>query len=173
MPEATAFVALGANLDQPAAHIERAADELDRLPGTRLLRLSSLYQSKPVGYVTQPDFINAVAALHTRLAPRELLDALLAIERRHGRRRAFKNAPRTLDLDLLLYDDLCLYEPGLCLPHPRMNERAFVLVPLLEIAPDIGIPGHGLARDCLAHIDIGALTLWPGTRQAPGCAAAR
>ncbi len=172
MPEATAFVALGANLDQPTAQIERAADEIDRLPGARLLRLSSLYRSKPVGYAAQPDFINAVAALRTRLTPRELLDALLGIELRHGRRRAFKNAPRTLDLDLLLYDDLCLHEPGLTLPHPRMSERAFVLVPLLEIAPDIGIPGQGPARDFLARIDRGDITPWPGARRAPGRAAA-
>jgi len=161
LPEATAFVALGANLDQPAAHIERAAGELDRLPGTRLARVSTLYRSRPIGYAAQPDFINAVAALRTRLAPRELLGMLLRIELRHGRRRAFKNAPRTLDLDLLLYDDLRLDEPGITLPHPRMSERAFVLVPLLEIAPDIGIPGHGLARDCLAHVDAAGVVPCP------------
>lgn len=140
-----AFVALGANLEDPASQVERAFPELARLPETRLVARSSLYLSKPVGYTDQPDFINAVAELETALTPRALLEALLAIEQRHGRRREFRNAPRTLDLDLLLYNGLIMHEPGLTLPHPRMHERGFVLLPLLEIAPDCRIPGIGPA----------------------------
>lgn len=147
-----AFIALGANLDDPAAQVERAFDELARLPDSNLLARSSLYLSKAEGYAAQPDFINAVALLSTRLAPRTLLAMLLDIETRHGRRREFKNAPRTLDLDLLLYDGLVLRETGLTLPHPRMTERAFVLQPLFEIAPDQRIPGHSSVAECLAAL---------------------
>lgn len=142
-----ATVGLGANLNDPAAQIEYAFAELDRLPGTRLVARSSLYASAPVGYLDQPDFVNAVAQVETSLAPRALLAALLDIEHRHGRERSFRNAPRTLDLDLLLYGDARFHEDGLTLPHPRMHERAFVLLPLLEIAPDALIPGIGRAAD--------------------------
>ncbi len=145
-----ATIGLGANLNDPAAQVEYALAELDRLPGTRLLARSSLYASAPVGYVDQPDFINAVAQVETDLAPRALLMALLDIEHRHGRARSFRNAPRTLDLDLLLYGDAHFHEEGLTLPHPRMTERGFVLLPLLEIAPEASIPGHGRAASWLA-----------------------
>ncbi|MHB0983551.1 MAG: 2-amino-4-hydroxy-6-hydroxymethyldihydropteridine diphosphokinase [Thiobacillus sp.] len=144
-----ATIGLGANLNDPAAQVEYALAELDRLPGTRLIARSSLYASAPVGYVDQPDFINAVAQVETDLAPRALLLALLDIEHRHGRERSFRNAPRTLDLDLLLYGDAHFHEDGLTLPHPRMCERGFVLLPLLEIAPDATIPGRGRAADWL------------------------
>ena len=147
-----AFIALGANLGDPATQVGRAFDELARLPETRLTARSALYLSKAVGYAAQPDFVNAVARVATRLAPRTLLEALLEIEARHGRRRDFKNAPRTLDLDLLLYDGLVLHEPGLTLPHPRMCERAFVLQPMSEIAPEQPIPGKGKVADCLARL---------------------
>lgn len=146
-----ATIGLGANLNDPAAQVEYALAELDRLPGIRLLARSSLYASAPVGYVDQPDFINAVAQVETDLAPRALLAALLDIEHRHGRERSFRNAPRTLDLDLLLYGDAHFHEDGLTLPHPRMTERAFVLLPLLEIAPGTMIPGRGRAADWLAR----------------------
>ena len=145
-----ATIGLGANLNDPAAQVEYALAELDRLPGTRLRARSSLYASAPVGYVDQPDFINAVAQVETELAPRALLDALLEIEHRHGRERSFRNAPRTLDLDLLLYGNAHFHEEGLTLPHPRMCERGFVLLPLLEIAPDTLVPGQGRAADWLA-----------------------
>ncbi len=145
-----ATLGLGANLDDPAAQVNAAIAELDRLPGTRLVARSSLVASSPVGYVDQPDFINAVAQVETALAPRALLNALLELEQRHGRVRSFHNAPRTLDLDLLLYGDARFHEDGLTLPHPRMTERAFVLLPLLEIAPHIVIPGLGRAADYLA-----------------------
>ncbi|MBT9539805.1 2-amino-4-hydroxy-6-hydroxymethyldihydropteridine diphosphokinase [Thiobacillus sp.] len=146
-----ATVGLGANLNDPAAQVEYALAELDRLPATRLLARSSLYASAPVGYVDQPDFVNAVAQIETALAPRALLAALLDIEHRHGRERSFRNAPRTLDLDLLLYGAAHFHEDGLTLPHPRMSERGFVLFPLLEIAPDAVIPGRGRAADWVAR----------------------
>lgn len=145
----TAFVGLGSNLDDPQNQILRALRALDGLPGTRVLAQSSLYRSAPVGFLEQPDFINAVAQLETVLAPRALLDALLELERERGRTREFRNAPRTLDLDILLYDDLRYHEHGLTIPHPQMHLRAFVLRPLLEIAPDCVIPGIGLAEDAL------------------------
>ncbi|MBA2351143.1 MAG: 2-amino-4-hydroxy-6-hydroxymethyldihydropteridine diphosphokinase [Burkholderiales bacterium] len=141
--EAQAFIALGSNLADPRTHIEQAFDDLRSLADSRFVRHSSLYRSAPVGYTDQPDFINAVAEIATTLAPQALLTALLDIEKRHGRVREFVNSPRTLDLDLLLYGDLSLNERGLILPHPRMHDRAFVLVPLAEIAPDTVIPGIG------------------------------
>ena len=148
-----ATVGLGANLNDPAAQVEYALAELDRLPDTHLVARSHLYASAPVGYVDQPDFINAVAQVETSLAPRALLAALLDIEHRHGRERSFRNAPRTLDLDLLLYGHAHFHEDGLTLPHPRMCERGFVLLPLLEIAPDTVIPGRGRAADWLGRCD--------------------
>lgn len=145
-----AYVGLGANLGEPRRQIEAAIEELKRAPGTNSVLVSSLYRSAPVGYLQQPDFLNAVAQLDTELAPGELLDRLQEMERRHGRDRPFPGAPRTLDLDLLLYGDRVLAGPRLTVPHPRMHERAFVLEPLTEIAPDIAIPGRGPARDLLA-----------------------
>jgi 2-amino-4-hydroxy-6-hydroxymethyldihydropteridine diphosphokinase len=144
-----ACVALGSNLDAPREQVARGMVEIGTLPETRLLKRSSLYRTAPVGFLEQPDFINAVVMVETALAPHALLDGLLAIERRHGRVREFLNAPRTLDLDVLLYGDLVLHEHGLTLPHPRMHERAFVLLPLAEIAPDAVIPGKGRVADLL------------------------
>jgi 2-amino-4-hydroxy-6-hydroxymethyldihydropteridine diphosphokinase len=142
-----AFVGLGSNLGDPVFQVTRALDALGGLPQTHVARRSSLYRSAPVGYLEQPDFINAVAQLETELAPRALLDTLLALEQECGRTREFCNAPRTLDLDVLLYDDLQHHEHGLTIPHPEMHRRAFVLLPLLEIAPDCVIPGIGKASD--------------------------
>jgi len=153
----TAFIALGANLDHPERQIEAGIRELAALPQTRVVRKSSLYRSAPVGYLDQPDFVNAVAQIETGLKPRELLAALLAIEHRHGRVRDFPNAPRTLDLDIALYGDLALHEHGLTIPHPRMHERAFVMVPLAEIAPDARIPGRGTARELLRNVDVSSV----------------
>lgn len=141
-----AYVGLGGNLDDPAARIRRAFQALAALPQTRLAACSSLYRTAPVGYLDQPDFINAVAVLETRLAPLALLDALLGLEVDAGRERSFRNAPRTLDLDLLVYGDLRLDDPRLVLPHPRMSGRAFVLEPLAEVAPELEIPGLGKVR---------------------------
>lgn len=148
----TAFIALGANLGQPARQIESAFIALDQLENTRLIARSDLYISQPDGYPEQPDYVNAVARIDTGLSPRRLLSGLLDIEHAHGRERTFRNAPRTLDLDILLYGDLKLDECGLHIPHPRMHERAFVLVPLAQLAPEHLIPGRGPIRDLLAAL---------------------
>ena len=143
------FVGLGSNLEDPRDQLLRAFTELDELPDTRLIARSSLYRSAPLGYPDQPEFVNAVAKIATTLTPQVLLQTLLKIEHRHGRERIFRNAPRTLDMDVLLYDDKQLHEHGLTIPHPQMHLRAFVLQPLLEIAPDAGIPGIGRAAMAL------------------------
>ncbi len=148
-----AFIALGSNLGEPAAQVNSGFAALGVLPASRVIARSSLYRSAPVGYADQPDFVNAVAAIETTLDPHVLLEALFAIERRHARVRRFPNAPRTLDLDLLLYGDLQLRERGLTIPHPRMHERAFVLLPLAEIAPHCVIPGRGRVSELLHAID--------------------
>lgn len=145
------FIGLGSNLQEPLGQLDRAFAAIANLPGTRLLQKSSLYRSAPVGCVDQPDFINAVAKIETSLPPQSLLQSLLQIEHMHGRERSFRNAPRTLDLDVLLYDDLQLHEHGLTIPHPQMHLRAFVLRPLLEIAADMVIPGVGRADQALAN----------------------
>jgi 2-amino-4-hydroxy-6-hydroxymethyldihydropteridine diphosphokinase len=142
------FIALGANLPSPAgppdATLAAAVERLASLG--RITARSSLYSTAPVGFADQPRFLNAVVALETSLAPHKLLDALLNIEHEFGRDRtaSIPNGPRTLDLDLLLYDDLVLSEIGLEIPHPRLAERAFVLVPLHEIAPHARDPRSGL-----------------------------
>lgn len=145
-----AYIGLGSNLDDPAAQLRAAAVELAALPDTRLAACSSLYASAPVGFRDQPDFVNAVCRLDTALAPERLMHELLAIERRRGRVRDRPGGPRTLDLDLLLYGDLGCQRPGLILPHPRLHERAFVLYPLREIAPELQVPGHGPVAALLA-----------------------
>ena len=145
-----AYVGLGANLGEPRRQLTEALIAMSGLPETRLEGHSSFYRTAPVGFEDQPEFLNAVAALDTRLAPGVLLEGLQGIERRHHRERSFPNAPRTLDLDLLLFGDEQIARPGLTVPHPRMHERAFVLAPLVEIAPDVAIPGRGRASDLLA-----------------------
>jgi 2-amino-4-hydroxy-6-hydroxymethyldihydropteridine diphosphokinase len=144
-----AYVGLGANLGEPRQQLEDALVAMGGLPHTRVAARSSFYRSAPVGYAAQPDFVNAVAVLDTALAPGVLLEGLQGIERRHGRERSFRDAPRTLDLDLLLYGDEQIARPGLTVPHPRMHERAFVLRPLAEIAPDARVPGRGRAVELL------------------------
>lgn len=145
-----AYVGLGANLGEPMRALSEAMLDLARLPGSTLTGRSSLYRCAPLGYTAQPDFINAVVGLETDLEAEPLLHQLQAIENRHGRERSFAGAPRTLDLDLLLYGARRIDSPRLSVPHPRMHERAFVLEPLSEIAPEVTIPGHGKARDLLA-----------------------
>ncbi|MET0208847.1 MAG: 2-amino-4-hydroxy-6-hydroxymethyldihydropteridine diphosphokinase [Burkholderiaceae bacterium] len=137
-----AYVGLGANLGDALATLRAAVAALDALPDTRRVALSSLYRTAPIDS-SGPDYLNAVAALDTALAPQALLAALQAIEQRHGRERPYRNAPRTLDLDLLLQGAARLDTPTLTIPHPRLHERAFVLVPLAEIAPDLVVPGVG------------------------------
>lgn len=144
-----AYIGIGSNLAQPRSQVERALDELGRLPRSRLVARSSLYRTAPVGHEAQPDFVNAVAALDTALNAQELLDELQSLEAAHQRARSFPNAPRTLDLDLLLFGAEHIAQPGLVVPHPRMHERAFVLEPLAEIAPEAEIPGRGRARELL------------------------
>lgn len=148
MPQA--FIGLGANLGDPRRQIRAGLAALDKIPATRIAGQSSFYLSAPLGYTEQPDYINAVAQIRTELAPRALLGALLEIERSLGRSRSHANAPRTLDLDLLLYDAMVIDEPGLHVPHPRMHTRAFVLAPLAQIAPGIQIPGLGPIAPLLA-----------------------
>jgi 2-amino-4-hydroxy-6-hydroxymethyldihydropteridine diphosphokinase len=155
---AAAYVALGSNLGDPVATVSAGIEELAMLPSTLLAGASSLYRTAPVGFEAQPEFVNAVAHVQTALAPRDLLDALLAIERSYGRVREQPNGPRTLDLDILLYGDLSIDEPGLTIPHPRMHERAFVMVPLAEIAPDVIIGGHGTAVEIACAIGTAGIT---------------
>ena len=157
-PAAIAFVGLGSNLADPLVQVRQALVELESIPGTWVTACSSLYRTSPIGYLEQPDFINAVASLQTTLKPQALLAALLAIENRHGRRRAVRNAQRTLDLDLLLYGEEVIDQDGLTLPHPRLHERAFVLAPLAEIAPDAMVPGRGRVQDLLARVDCNGVT---------------
>ena len=147
-----AAVALGSNLDDPEAQVRRGFEEIAALPDTRLLGRSRLYRTAPVGFVDQPDFVNACALVDTGLAPRALLDALLEVEKRHGRVREIPNGPRTLDLDIVLYGERVIDEPGLKVPHPRAHERAFVLVPLIDVWPEATIPGKGLARAWLEKV---------------------
>jgi 2-amino-4-hydroxy-6-hydroxymethyldihydropteridine diphosphokinase len=143
------FIGLGSNLGESGDQLAQAFVRLDQLPGTRLLAQSALYRSAPVGYLDQPDFVNAVAKIATTLVPQALLAALLQIERECGRERTFANAPRTLDLDVLLYDDRQIHEHGLTVPHPQMHLRAFVLLPLLDIEPECVIPAVGSAREAM------------------------
>ncbi|MFP4079705.1 MAG: 2-amino-4-hydroxy-6-hydroxymethyldihydropteridine diphosphokinase [Ectothiorhodospira sp.] len=155
MPE-TVFIGIGANLNDPALQVRRALEALDGLPRCRLVRASALYRNPPMGPRDQPDYVNAVCALETELSPEGLLEALQAVEARHGRQRGEKRwGPRTLDLDLLLYGDRVLDAPHLTVPHPGIAQRAFVLHPLAEIAPDLKIPGLGplppLLQACPAH----------------------
>lgn len=147
-----AFVGVGSNLDQPVRQVTDALAELDGLPHSRVVKRSSLYRSAPVGYAQQPDFVNAVAQLETGISADRLLAELQEIEARHGRVRSFANAPRTLDLDLLMFEKLQSKTERLTLPHPRMHERAFVLKPLVEVAPAVSIPGLGKAADLLARL---------------------
>jgi len=145
-----AYVGLGANIGEPRRQLQTALQELEALPGTRLTAVSSLYRTAPIGYLDQPEFFNQVVEIDTRLAAEQLLENLQAIEQKHGRQRPFPDAPRTLDLDLLLYGDAVISTPRLTVPHPRMHERAFVLKPLAEIAPQAAIPGHGKVAALLA-----------------------
>lgn len=149
----TAYVGLGANLGSPLAQLAGALAALGDLPDTRLVDWSSLYRTVPLGGPPQADYLNAVCALETGLAPHALLARLQALEAAAGRRRtAVADAPRPLDLDLLLYGSRVLATPGLVLPHPRMHRREFVLRPLAELAPGLEIPGRGRVAELLRHV---------------------
>ncbi|HMC15883.1 MAG TPA: 2-amino-4-hydroxy-6-hydroxymethyldihydropteridine diphosphokinase [Albitalea sp.] len=152
MPSAVvASIGLGANLGEPQAALEQALEALAALPGTKLIATSPFYRSAPID-AAGPDFINAVALLRTELGPHALLAHLQRIEVAQGRVRPYRHAPRTLDLDLLLYGDARIDEADLTIPHPRMHERAFVLRPLADVAPDAVIPGLGRVADWLPHV---------------------
>jgi 2-amino-4-hydroxy-6-hydroxymethyldihydropteridine diphosphokinase len=145
------YVGLGSNLDEPDQQVLAAMDQLDAGAHCQVVKCSSLYCSAPMGDQQQPDFVNAVCCIHTQLGPHAVLDHLLDIERDHQRIRHVDrpDGPRSLDLDLLLYGDSHIVEPGLTVPHPRMHLRRFVLLPLSEIAPELYIPGRGLVYELL------------------------
>ncbi len=142
----SAYIGIGGNLGDALATVTEALRQLPQLPQTSVTAISSLYRTAPQ-QSSGDDYVNAVAQVSTTLAPHALLSALQALEQAHGRQRPYRNAPRTLDLDILLYGDQRIADATLTVPHPRMTQRAFVLIPLLEIAPAILIPGHGAAQD--------------------------
>ncbi len=149
-----AYVGLGANLGDRERTIARALELLRAVPGTEVVAVSTLRETDPVGLEDQPRFVNGAVALRTSLEPRALLDELLAIERRLGRRREGPRfGPRTIDLDLLVYGDVEIDEPGLTVPHPRLHERRFALEPLAEVAPGLVVPGRGPLEVLLARLD--------------------
>jgi 2-amino-4-hydroxy-6-hydroxymethyldihydropteridine diphosphokinase len=149
-----AYVGLGANLGARERTLRRALELLVQAPGVEVVAVSSFRETDPVGVIDQPRFVNAAAALETDLTPRELLDLLLETERALGRvRGAERFGPRSVDLDLLLYGDETLDEPGLIVPHPRLHERRFVLEPLAELDPELRVPGRGPVSDLLAELD--------------------
>ena len=150
-----AAIGLGGNLGDAATTLREAFQALDQLPGTRLLRASPLFRTPAWGNTEQPDFVNAAALVETTLPARALLDALLELERRFGRRReaGVQWGPRILDLDVLLYGDAVIDEPGLRVPHPHLHERAFALLPLVDIAPEMPVPGRGAVRALLSRVD--------------------
>ena len=149
-----AYIALGSNLDDPQQQVLDAMDKLASLPDTRLLQRSRLYRTPPWGVLEQPPFVNAAVQVDTALSPYTLLDALLDIERHAGRVRAERNGPRTLDLDLLHVEGVQLDDARLILPHPRMAERAFVLLPLNDLAPALQLSGQGVVAELLARLDL-------------------
>ncbi len=148
-----AYIGIGSNLGDPMSQVRGGLRALAQLSRSRLVAQSALYRSAPIGLADQPDYVNAVACLDTKLLPDALLSALQTVEVGHGRIRGpVRWGPRTLDLDILLYGDLCLAEPLLTIPHPRMAQRAFVLVPLREVAPGIMVPGAGRIDDLIARL---------------------
>jgi 2-amino-4-hydroxy-6-hydroxymethyldihydropteridine diphosphokinase len=150
-----AYVGLGANLGDREAAISQALRLLGEADGVDVVAVSSLRETEPWGPVEQPPFLNGAAAVETTRGPRELLELLLAVEHRLGRVRAGERfGPRTIDLDLLLYDDVEFEEPGLTLPHPRLHERRFALEPLAELAPDAVVPGRGPVSELLSALDV-------------------
>jgi 2-amino-4-hydroxy-6-hydroxymethyldihydropteridine diphosphokinase len=154
MDEIVACIGIGSNLDDPERRVRAAIESLDRIERSHKRRVSRLFRTAPWGRIDQPAFVNAAIELATALAPRELLDALLAIERAEGRRRdGDRWGPRVIDLDILLYGDRRIDEPGLAIPHPRLRERAFALLPLADLDAELVVPGAGRVRDLLARVD--------------------
>ncbi len=151
-PEHPVFISLGTNLGDREKNLTEARRMLESLPLSRIVRFSSLYPTSPWGKVDQPEFLNQVALFETRLLAREMLQELLDIEEAMGRKRQEKWGPRNIDLDLLLYGDQVIKEPDLIVPHPWLTKRAFVLVPLLEVAPDLKLPDGRYIRDILTEL---------------------
>ncbi len=151
------YIGLGSNLDEPMRQVREALQELESITRTRVVSRSSLYRSDPVGPPDQPDYVNAVAALDTGLAPEELLDALQALEQAHQRVRKIHWGPRTLDLDILLFGERVIATERLTVPHAWMLERNFVLWPLAEIAPELCLPDGSALSEHLAHCPLGTL----------------
>ncbi len=154
----TVYLGLGTNLGDRESNLREALRRLAEL--VRIEAVSSVYESEPVGFRAQPDFWNLVVRVHTELGPRALLVAIQEIERAMGRRPSFRNAPRVIDIDILLYDDVQLDLPELTIPHPRMLERAFVLVPLAELAPDLELPGLGIVAELARIAGTDGLAPW-------------
>jgi 2-amino-4-hydroxy-6-hydroxymethyldihydropteridine diphosphokinase len=157
-----AYVGMGSNLEDPLRQIESAMTAVEALPGSRLVARSALYWSDPVGPPGQPRYVNAVVCIETGLSAQGLLQELQAVERRQGRVRGERWGARTLDLDLLVYGDLVIDTPELTVPHPRLHERAFVLVPLHDIEPDLSIPGVGTVAQLCRAIDRSGVRRVPG-----------
>lgn len=158
--QSIAFIGLGSNLDHPLGQIQNALREIHETNEIALVRVSSFYETAPVGLIDQPMFVNAAAEVITTLSPHDLLGALQAIELRHARVRHERNGPRTLDLDILLFNEWDLTEENITIPHPRMHQRPFVLAPLVEIAPEVLIPGKGVAKELLATLDTSGVRRW-------------
>jgi 2-amino-4-hydroxy-6-hydroxymethyldihydropteridine diphosphokinase len=157
-----AYVGIGSNLGDPEAQVRGAIEALASMPQTRFVRASRLFRTAPWGRADQPAFVNAAAEIATALAPRALLDALLTIERAHGRHRdGTRWGPRTLDLDVLLYGDGVIDEPGLAIPHPHLAERAFVLLPLADLDPALQVPGRGRISELLRDVDASGIEPLP------------
>ena len=150
---ATAFVGIGSNLGDRETHLRSAIDQLAAEDGIEVVAVSRLRETEPVGPVEQGPFLNGAVQVTTDLQPRQLLERLLAVEQRLGRVRAERFGPRTIDLDLLVYGDETVDEPGLSLPHPRLHERKFALEPLAELAPGLVVPGHGPVSALLAELE--------------------
>jgi 2-amino-4-hydroxy-6-hydroxymethyldihydropteridine diphosphokinase len=155
----TSYIGLGSNLEQPTEQLTSALYSLAKLPASELHTCSPFYRSRALGPGVQPDYINAVAQLHTLLEPKQLLNLLQGIEQQHGRLRLERWGPRTLDLDLLLFDQLTLDTPDLQLPHPRMLQRDFVLVPLHDICPRLRLPNGAIVAELIATMDTSAMAL--------------
>ena len=167
---ATVYLGLGSNLDSPIEQLKLALHTLNHSPGIALEQTSSFYRSKPVGPQDQPDFINAVACIKCELAPHSLLQALQEIELRQGRKRTVRWGARTLDIDILLYDQRVIETPSLCIPHREMTKRAFVLAPLAEINPRLSLPdGKGIQQllNALPQSDVESLALVNKNGQRP------
>ena len=162
MDEKTAYISLGANIGDTRSNMRAAVAVLDRDRDCGVTAVSSLYSTAPVGFDDQPDFLNAVVVLRTALSPAELLALCNKLERQIGRKRTIRWGPRVIDIDILLYNDMVVHEGDLVLPHPRMMERAFVLVPLAEIAPETALTGGVSARDAARRIDSDGVELIEG-----------